>query len=116
VLSPSGRYLLATERRTWVLKILDLRTHTERPLARDVSYASWSADEEFAYFNQFDGASPAMYRVRATNGVQETVFKLEEFEAAGSWRFWSTVAPDGSELLMRDTGAADLFAIDSRAR
>ena len=47
--------------------------------------------------------------------MQQTEFKLEDFEAAGSWRFW-TVAPDGSELLTRDTGGADLFAIDWTAR
>ena len=43
---------------------------------------------------------------------EEKIFDLTSFQATGSWSTWSTVAPDGSILLMRDLGGTDIYAID----
>jgi hypothetical protein len=43
---------------------------------------------------------------------EEKIFDLTSFQATGSWSTWSTVAPDGSILLLRDLGGSDIYAID----
>ncbi len=69
VLSPNGRYLLV--RTNDSIRAVDLDTHNSRQLATqadDIGYAQWSRVERYVYFNRFLGATPAFYRVSATDG------------------------------------------------
>ncbi len=114
--SPSGHYLAATSQPGEALVVIDLHDHTRRQLALGAQYPVWSPDERFIYFNSFAGSAPAMYRVRIADGRIETIFKLGEFAATGSWGYWSTLAPDGAVLLTRDTGSTDVYAISWQAQ
>ncbi len=113
-LSPSGRYLLMRVKGAQMV-VFDLLTRRTRRLVAatyDLGYPEWSTDEHYAYFNRFLGASPAYYRVRIADGVTERLMQLTEFSAVGNWGSWSTMAPDGSLLLLRGLGGSDLYAID----
>ena len=116
ILSPSGRYLISGNSDDNVLDLLDLRTGERRHLVDNVDYPTWSKDEKFVYFNRFSGWEPAMYRVRVSDQKVEKVFDLKQFSATGGWSTWSTLAPDGSVLLLRDLGGTDLYAIEWAAK
>jgi DNA-binding winged helix-turn-helix (wHTH) protein/Tol biopolymer transport system component len=112
-LSPSGRYLVAKMNNSLV--VLDLITRHKKQLATGVSdmgYFNWSADDRYVYFNTFLGTAPAFYRMRIADGSTDRLMELTQFSAAGSWGAWSTLAPDGSLLLMRWLGGTDVYAID----
>ncbi len=112
LISPSGRYLIGSIDDGTSFEVLDRKTGKRSHLADDADYPSWSPDERSVYFNRFSGSKPAFYRVRLADMSIEKVFDLTAFQAAGSWSMWSTVAPDGSFLLLRDLGGADIYAID----
>jgi Tol biopolymer transport system component/DNA-binding winged helix-turn-helix (wHTH) protein len=115
-LSPDGSHVAATIQPSETLVVFDLASHQRRELAREAQYPTWSPDGQFIYFNSFEGSSPAMYRVKVSDARIETLFNLDEFTAIGSWGFWSSVTPDGSILLMRDTGNSDVYAVDLQLR
>jgi Tol biopolymer transport system component/DNA-binding winged helix-turn-helix (wHTH) protein len=110
--SPSGRYLIGANEEGTSFELLDIKTGERKLLARDADYPSWSPDERSVYFNRFSGSQPALYRLRLADMKVDKVFDLTAFQAGGSWSIWSTVAPDGSFLVMRDLGGADIYAID----
>lgn len=113
-LSPSGRYLVArTKEHTIVM--FDLATQRKTELAStnaDISCVQWSADERYVYFNRFMGTAPAFYRVRIADGSMSRLMELTQFSATGNWGVWSTIAPDGSLLLLRSLIGTDLYAIE----
>lgn len=113
VLSPSGRYLVVRDKDS--LSVLDLKTHRVRQLAThagDIGYPQWSRDQRYVYFNRFLGTAPAFYRVGLADGSSKQMMVLDQFSAAGSFGISSTLALDGSLLLMRDLGGVDIYAID----
>jgi DNA-binding winged helix-turn-helix (wHTH) protein/Tol biopolymer transport system component len=112
LLSPSGRYLIGSTEEGTSFELLDRKTGRRSQFADDGNYPSWSPDERSVFFNRFTGSSPAVYRVRVADMSEEKIFDLTSFQATGSWSTWSTVAPDGSILLLRDLGGSDIYAID----
>jgi Tol biopolymer transport system component len=110
--SPSGRFVVSEAEDEEQPLILDLQTAKRRPFARGANYPSFSKDERYIYMNRFESSKPALYRVRLTDFKEEKLFDLTAFPAGGSWSNWTTVAPDGSILLLRDLGGADVYAID----
>jgi tricorn protease-like protein len=110
--SPSGRFVICATEDDQQMEILDLKTRERRPIARGANYPSFSKDERYIYMNRFDSSKPALYRARVTDLKEEKVFDLTAFAAGGSWSTWTTVAPDGSILVLRDLGGADIYAID----
>lgn len=114
--SPRGRYLIGSREDGTSFEILDTKTSQRKLVAEDADYPSWSPDERYVYFNRFRGSKPAFYRLRLSDMKVTTVFDLKTFQAAGSWSIWSGTTPDGSFLLMRDLGGADVYAIDWESR
>jgi DNA-binding winged helix-turn-helix (wHTH) protein/Tol biopolymer transport system component len=112
--SPSGRYIISSTDDGTSFEVLDSKTGRRSHLAEDANYPSWSPDERSVYFNRFSGSKPALYRARLSDMRVDKMFDLTAFQATGSWSTWSTVAPDGSFLVLRDLGGADIYAIDWR--
>jgi DNA-binding winged helix-turn-helix (wHTH) protein len=113
-LSPGGHYLVAKMKRLNTLVLFDLTRHTKKELATgaiEIHYPCWSQDERYIIFSRA-GPDYYHYRVRISDGVLSKLMELNEFDVAGSQGAWSTIAPDGSLLLLRDLGGADLYAID----
>lgn len=115
-LSPDGAYIAAIQSPSETLVLFDFASHHRRVLARDAQYPAWSRDGQLIYFNSFAGSAPTMYRVRISDGRIEALFTLDELVATGSWGYWSSVAPDGSVLFMRDIGNSDIYAVDWQIR
>src|SRR5258708_1036539 len=110
--SPSCRYLVGSDDAGTSFDLLDIKTGKRQRLAQDANYPSFSPDERSIYFNRFTGSKPALFRFRLSDMKEEKIFDLTSFQATGSFSTWSTVAPDGSILLMRDLGGTDIYAID----
>ena len=39
-------------------------------------------------------------------------FLVPDVNVAGVWRIWVSVAPDGSPLILKDSGTRDLYALE----
>jgi DNA-binding winged helix-turn-helix (wHTH) protein/Tol biopolymer transport system component len=115
-LSPSGRYLVAKMKGLNTLVLFDLarQRNKQLPMAvTDTGYLSWSQHERYVYFIRGLGAEPLVYcRASIADGSISRLMEWKEFTPAGSTGAWSTIAPDGSLLFLRDLGGADLYAID----
>jgi len=81
-----------------------------------IGYANWSADNKYVYFDTGYGAEPAVYRVRISDRKMEPVASLKDFRRVVLlFNPWSGLTPDGSPLLMRDTGTQEVYALDFEA-
>jgi hypothetical protein len=73
----------------------------------------WSHDGQYVYFDNGSSSDPAIYRVRIADHKLERVCSLKDFRRVFSyWIPWLGLTPDGSPLLMRDTGSQEVYALD----
>jgi Tol biopolymer transport system component len=82
----------------------------------NVGYTEWSADGKYVYFDTGLNEDPAIWRVRTSDHKLERIASLRGFRRAVSqWLPWSGVTPDGSPLVMRDSGTQEVYALDWEA-
>jgi hypothetical protein len=84
-------------------------------LSMSVGFTQWSTDSAYVYFDTGYSADPAIYCVRITDHKLERIAGLKDFRRAVtsySSATWSGLTPDGSPLLMRDTGTQEVYALD----
>ncbi|HXY01569.1 MAG TPA: protein kinase [Candidatus Limnocylindrales bacterium] len=118
-LSPDGRYSAGHSVSAPNLVLYDMQAGTTRQLAEFGDYPCWSLDGKYIYYQTFAFGvelgleKPAIYRVRVADGSIERVVPLPPFGLAGNWGPWSGLAPDGSVLLLRELGTADIYALDA---
>ena len=114
--SPDGRYVAAKTADQAKLMLYDFRTEKWTKLAETtvtVGYPSWSRDGRYIYFDIGSATSPVFVRVRISDGKVEEVASLEDVRrAAGPFGQWAGLAPDGSPLVLRDTGTQEIYALD----
>ena len=113
-LSPDGHYLAATTLTGDKLLLFDFRNlqWTDLVLA-PVGATVWSSDSEFLYFDNGFGADPAVSRVRISDHRVERLTSLKDFRRVVTpWSTWLGLTPDGSLLLMHDTGTQEVYALD----
>ena len=114
--SPNGRFITAISYGQTALKIFNVerKEWSTIPVKGQVGYTVISGDSRWIYFELFDKNDPGngrIYRVPVKGGGMELVADLK------GWRFaripgdWMDLDPDGGLLLMRDTGAADVYAL-----
>jgi Tol biopolymer transport system component len=80
-----------------------------------VGFTQWSTDSNYVYFDTGYSADPAIYRIRIRDHKLERIASLKDFRRAVtsfSNVTWSGLTPDGSPLLMRDTGTQEVYALD----
>jgi hypothetical protein len=81
-----------------------------------VSGIQWSADSKAIYFDTQSSADKAVYRFRVDDRKLEIVASLKSLRRViTGWGAWMGLTPDGSPLLMRDTGAQEVYALDFEA-
>ena len=113
-LSPDGRYIAATPVDGQKLMIFDVSSRKWSELAKEnVNAIRWSYDSQYVYFDTQSNADPAVYRVRVSDHKLEKVASLKNLRRVilPFWP-WMGLAPDGSPLLMRDTGTQEVYALD----
>ena len=113
-LSPNGRYAGAAALDGQKLMLFDFATQKWSELAQaSIGYPQWSADGKYVYFDTGYSAEPIIYRVRLADRKLERVASFKGFRRVITpWVSWSGLTPDGSPLLMRDTGTQEVYALD----
>lgn len=94
--------------------IFDVAAQKWSDLAKqNVNAIVWSLDSQYVYFDTQSNADPAIYRVRISDHMLETVASLKNLRRAilPFWP-WMGLTPDGSPLLMRDTGTQEVYGLD----
>ncbi len=107
--SPDGRSLSALTVAGNQLVILDRMTGKKRPLdVYDVETSTWSPDSAFIHYHTV-GRSRVLGRVRVADGGVEPIDDLmhRPFGATS----WSSLAPDGSLLLLLQVGRPEMYAL-----
>ncbi|MFL6465916.1 MAG: winged helix-turn-helix domain-containing protein [Bryobacteraceae bacterium] len=120
--SPDGRYLAALEFPETIIKLYDLKMHTQTQLTNvPAAYPSWSRDGQFVYFRS-SPSDEAWYRVQIRDRKLERLVSLKNVTALAaspsrgpaqigtSW--WVGLAPDDSLLLTREVGSLEIYSLD----
>jgi Tol biopolymer transport system component len=75
--------------------------------------AQWSRDGQYVYFDNGSSADAAIFRVRIRDHRLEKICSLKDFRRVFSyWNSWMGLTPDGTPLLMRDSGTQEVYALD----
>jgi len=115
--SPDGRYIAAIRSDSQTLLIFD-RTKQKWSVVfkeRNVSFPDWSKDGQYIYFLSWP-ENPALFRLRVGDNTVERVASLRDFRPTGYWDDWMGLEPNGSPLMLRDTGLQDVYAFDCGIR
>jgi serine/threonine protein kinase/Tol biopolymer transport system component len=113
--SPDGRYVAAMPATDQTkLMLYDFRTERWTKLMdATVGYPNWSRDGRYIYFDGSSASIQAFVRVRISDGKLEEVASLKDVRrAAGAFGDWAGLTPDGSPLVLRDTGTQEIYALD----
>jgi serine/threonine protein kinase/Tol biopolymer transport system component len=113
-LSPDGQYIAATDVAGGQLLLFSFSNEKWTVLAKtSVGHYEWSADSKFVYFDNGFDANPAIFRIRLQDQKIEKLVDLKDFRRVVlPWSTWFGLTPDGSVILMRDTGSQEVYALD----
>jgi len=112
-LATDGRHLAAVEAATRRIFLVDLQSGQRTQLTRShprAEFPTWSRDSQYVYFNDLMSGEPAIFRVRVSDAREEKVTDVI-FPTAGTFGFWSGLAPDGSPLLLHDQEQSDVYVL-----
>jgi Tol biopolymer transport system component len=112
--SPNGRYVAAIPLDSLKLMLFDLTSQKWTELAKIfVAYPTWSRDARYLYFDGILDNQEGYYRVQISDHKLERIFSMKGFQAAGgAFGNWSGLAPDDSQLLVRDASIQEIYALD----
>jgi serine/threonine protein kinase/Tol biopolymer transport system component len=112
--SPVGNYAVAITQDGQKVMLFDFASNKWSELSNiGVGTTQWSRDGQYVYFDNGSSQDPAIYRVRVADRKVDPVCSLKDFRRALSyWTAWMGLTPDGSPLLMRDTGTQEVYALD----
>jgi len=113
--SPDGRYIVAMPFASRSLMLFDSATQKWAEIAKiTCGFPNWSKNSDYVYFLHEEN-QPSVMRVRIRDHKIERVADLKNFRQAGFWSVWLGMAPDDSPLLLRDTGAQEIYSLDWQA-
>ena len=113
--SPDGRYIAANSLQSQNVMLFDFETKKWTALDSGGGVMQWSRDGKFLYHLRY-GNDPAIMRVRMSDRKVERAASLSGVRLAG---FLAGVAfgmtPDGSPIILRDTGTEEIYSLDWNA-
>jgi len=110
--SPDGHYVSAFSADSKTLLIFDFQTNQWKELAKgSLSWLNWSHDSRYVYLLDYRQKN-AVIRVRVSDGALEQVADVKDFPATGRYGGALALTPDDEPLLLRDTGAQDVYSVD----
>jgi serine/threonine protein kinase/Tol biopolymer transport system component len=114
VVSADGHSLASATSDGRKLKVFDFKTRRwEEFTPPGVGITEWSPDSRSLYFDTGLSKNPAIYRLQIADGKMEQVVSLKDFRRVIMGQTpWMGLTPDGSPLLMRDTGTQEVYALD----
>jgi len=112
--SPDGRYLVADTVDGQRMMLFDFATQKWSELVKaSIGYKQWSQDSKYIYFDTGYGDEPAFFRVGVADRKLERIVTFKNLRrVVAPFVSWSGLTPDGSPLLMRDTGTQEVYALD----
>ena len=110
--SPDGKYLAALNSDLPRLLLFDFQTQKWTELAKGtLGWPEFSRDGQYIF--ALDGSgNGAVIRVRLRDHAVEKVVDLRNFVTTGYYRYWFSLAPDGSPITLRDAGTTDVYSLD----
>jgi len=114
-LSPDGRFIVASSSNGQKLMLFDVRQKKWSELAQIPSgFTQWSADGKYIYFDNGFSKDAAIFRIGLSDRKVEHLVSLKDFrrEVLEQGLPWMGLTPDGSPILMRDTGSQEVYALD----
>jgi Tol biopolymer transport system component len=114
--SPDGRYVAAISPDNTTLMLYDFETHNWstwlKESAGTVSYPVWSGDSQYLYFDDLVNDAEAIRRVKVGGSAPEEVFVLGSLERyPGALGPWSSRAPDGKWMFVRDRSTQEVYQL-----
>jgi serine/threonine protein kinase/Tol biopolymer transport system component len=115
--SPDGKYItaLTADYKTLVRYDVAARSWSKWIQEPDgmISFPAWSSDSKYVYYQNLNDYR----RVALGESKSELITTLEGVRLfGGRWGSWSTVAPDGSPLFLRDISTHEIYALDVKWR
>ena len=114
LLSPDGRFIASTSVDGQQIYLFEVATQRWSELVKEsVGSMQWSRDSQYLYYDTQSTAEPAIHRVHISDHKVDAVASLKNFRGVIlSFQAWMGLTPDGSPLLLRDTGTQEVYALD----
>ena len=110
--SPDGRHVSAFSAESKTLLLFDFQNNQWTELAKgSLSWLNWSHDGQFVYVLDYREKNAVM-RVRISDGRLEQVADVKNFPATGRYGGALALTPNDQPILLRDTGAQDVYSMD----
>ena len=92
---------------------IDRKQWSELATGNQLEYPNWSRDGQFIFIENAGDNGQELIRVNVKKRARELVLSLKGIPRAdvAFGAAWSGIAPDGSFLLMRDTGTREIYAL-----
>jgi serine/threonine protein kinase/Tol biopolymer transport system component len=110
--SPDGHYVSAFSADSKTLLLFDFGSNQWKELAKgSLGWLNWSHDSQYVYLLNIRQKN-AVIRVRVSDGKMEQVVDLKDLPATGRYGAALALTPNDEPILLRDTGAQDVYSID----
>ena len=111
--SPDGKYITALSADYKTLLRFDVASQSWSEWIHEpeglISFPAWSSDSKYLYYQNVTD----FRRIPLGQSTSELVTSLKGLRMFGwRWGAWSTVAPDGSPLFVRDISTHEIYALD----
>jgi Tol biopolymer transport system component len=112
--SPDGRYVVALTADSNRLMIYDFNSQKWVVLAsiQNATSLTWSKDSRYIYFDTLYVEEPAIYRIGLLDRKLEWLASLKDFRITSLFASRMNLTPEGSPVLLRDTGIEEIYALD----
>ena len=113
--SPDGHYVSAFSADSKTLLLFDFETNHWKELAKgSLSWLNWSHDSQYVYVLDVRQKN-AVIRVRVSDGKVEKVADLNDLPATGRYGAALALTPNDEPILLRDTGAQEVYSVNWRS-
>jgi Tol biopolymer transport system component len=114
--SPDGRYIAALSPDNTTLKLYDFQTQKWTnwlvETAGSVSYPVWSKDSKYIYYDDLVDGDESIRRVKVGETQPEVAFVLGTLDRyPGALGPWTSRAPDGSWMFVRDHSTQEVYQL-----
>jgi DNA-binding winged helix-turn-helix (wHTH) protein/Tol biopolymer transport system component len=109
--SPDGLSIAAMTLDNMAMKVFDLASKRWTKLETgSVAFPEWSHDSRFLYYVKWSG-NATVVRIRAADGIRETVADLKGARYTGVYSLWMGLDPADTPMMLRDIGSDDIYAL-----
>lgn len=109
--SPDGHVIAAMTLDTMSMRLFNLSSGRWTTLHTGaVAFPEWSHDGRWIYYVRWTD-DPAVLRIRAADGKQESVADLKGARYTGTYTLWMGLDPADAPMMLRDEGTDDIYAL-----